>query len=116
MVRVVEQSGLQAVGENAAVAPVGSPATEKETDCDCPDTGVAVMVLVTEEPGVTGGGSPLLEREKLKVALCARVGIRIKHRAVRNRFRIALLPFRATCRTLRVCPSSVSAPNWTTNA
>ena len=116
MVRVVEQVGLQPVGENAAVAPVGSPAAKKETDGDCPDSRVAVMVLVTEEPWVTGGGSPLLEREKSEVALCARVGIRIKHRAVRNRFRIALLPFRATWRALRVCLSSVCAPDWMTKA
>ena len=68
------------------------------------------MVAVTGEPWVTVL-SPSFLREKLKllVALCTRVGIRTKHRAVRNRFRIALLLFRATARA-PTCP--LSANEW----
>src|SRR6266496_6596552 len=116
-VRVVVQVGVHAVGENVALAPAGSPEAEKETDRDFPESRVVVMVLEAVAPCTTDWLPPLA-REKLKPGglLCARVGIRIKHRAVRNRFRIALLPFRATWRALRVCLSSVCAPDWMTKA
>src|SRR5213080_4657166 len=52
-VRVVEQVGVQEMAEKEAVAPLGRPAAEKETDCEVPETRVAVMVFVTEEPRVT---------------------------------------------------------------
>ena len=46
-VRVVAQVGVHAVGENAAVAPVGNPEAEKDTACAVPDTSVALMELET---------------------------------------------------------------------
>ena len=49
-VRVVEQVGEQLVREKAAVAPVGSPEVEKDTDCDVPESKVAVIVLETVAP------------------------------------------------------------------
>ena len=49
-VRVVEQVGEHAVEENAAVAPVGSPAAEKETACVVPETSAALVVLETAAP------------------------------------------------------------------
>ena len=67
-VRAVEQPGEQVMGEKAAVAPVGSPEAEKETDCGVPESSVAVMVLVAEEPCGTFGLSPSLVREKSKGA------------------------------------------------
>ena len=48
------------------VAPDGSPDVEKETLCAVPDTSVAVMALVTDDPGVTDLAPPF-EREKSKV-------------------------------------------------
>ena len=66
-VRPVEHVGEHAVGENAAVAPVGSPEAEKDTDCAVPETSAALMELVTEAPWVTVLLPPLL-REKLKEA------------------------------------------------
>ena len=100
-VRVVVQVGVHAVRENVALAPAGSPEAEKETDRDFPESRVVVMVLEAVAPCTTDRLPPLA-REKLKPGglLCARVGIRIKHRAVRNRFRIALLPFRCLCAKL----------------
>ena len=63
----MEQVGEHAVGEKAGgVASVGSPEAEKETDCGAPESSVAVMVLVAEEPCGTFGLSPSLVREKLK--------------------------------------------------
>ena len=50
IVRVVEQVGEHAVEENDALAPVGSPEAEKDTDCAVPETSVALMVLETEAP------------------------------------------------------------------
>src|SRR5947207_5481875 len=47
-VRVVVQVGVHAVGENVGVTPAGSPEAEKTTDCDVPESKVAVMVLETE--------------------------------------------------------------------
>ena len=84
-----------------ALAPAGSPEAEKTTDCDAPESRVAVMVLEAVAPCTTDRLPPLA-REKLKPGglLCARVGIRIKPKAVRNRFRIALLPFRCLCAKL----------------
>ena len=64
-VRVVEQVGEHAVGENAAVTPEGSPDAEKDTDCAAPETSAALIVLVTEAPWVTDLLPPLV-REKLK--------------------------------------------------
>ena len=49
-VRVVEQVGEHAVGKNGAVAPVGSPAAEKETARAVPETSVALIALETEAP------------------------------------------------------------------
>ena len=48
IVRVVEQVGVQEGAE--AVAPLGRPVAEKVTDCEVPETRVAVMVLEPEEP------------------------------------------------------------------
>src|SRR5213592_4641480 len=53
MVRSVEQVGVHTVGENDAVAPVGSPEAEKATDCAVPDTSAALMELETEAPWFT---------------------------------------------------------------
>ena len=50
MVRVVVQVGVHAVGENVGVTPAGSPEAEKTTDCEEPESRVAVMVLETEAP------------------------------------------------------------------
>src|SRR2546425_575111 len=63
--REVAQVGVHAVGENEAVAPVGSPEVEKETACALPETSVAVMVLMAEAPWVTDWLPPLV-REKSK--------------------------------------------------
>ena len=49
-VSVDEQVGLHEAGENAAVAPVGSPEAEKDTDCAVPETSAAVIVLDTDCP------------------------------------------------------------------
>ena len=65
MFRVVEQVGVHAVGEDDAVAPVGNPEAEKDTDCAAPETSAALIVLVTEAPWVTVLLPPLL-REKSK--------------------------------------------------
>ena len=64
-VRVVEQVGEHAVEENAAVAPVGRPAAEKETDCVVPATRVALVVVKTAAPWATDLLPPLA-REKSK--------------------------------------------------
>ena len=49
-VTVEEQVGLHDAGEKAAVAPVGRPEAEKDTDCAVPETSVAVMVLEADCP------------------------------------------------------------------
>jgi hypothetical protein len=49
-VSVDEHVGLHDPGENAAVAPVGRPEAEKDTDCEVPETSVAVIVLDTDCP------------------------------------------------------------------
>src|SRR5205085_1429208 len=63
--RVVVQVGVHAVGEKVAVAPAGSPEAEKSTDCDVPESRVAVMMLEAVAPCTTDW-SPLLLREKSK--------------------------------------------------
>src|SRR2546422_782589 len=45
--------GVHAVGENDAVTPEGSPDAVKDTDCAVPESSLAVIALVTEEPWVT---------------------------------------------------------------
>jgi hypothetical protein len=64
MVRVEEQLGLQLFGEKEAVAPEGNPETENVTGWVVPETNVALIELVTDEPAVTDL-SPELESEKL---------------------------------------------------
>ena len=49
-VTVEEHAGVHDAGEKAAVAPVGRPEAEKDTDCAVPETNVAVMVLVADCP------------------------------------------------------------------
>ena len=49
-VTVDEHAGLHDPGENAAVAPVGRPEAEKDTDCEVPETRVAVIVLDADCP------------------------------------------------------------------
>jgi hypothetical protein len=65
MVSVEEQLGLQLGEDNEAVAPEGSPDTEKETAWALPETKVAEIELVTEDPAITAL-SPELARVKLK--------------------------------------------------
>jgi len=65
IVRVVEQVGEHAVEENDALAPVGNPEAEKDTDCVVPETSAALMELETEEPWLTDL-LPSFVREKLK--------------------------------------------------
>src|SRR5437773_2528612 len=66
MVRLVEQLGEHAVGENTAVAPVGSPEAEKATAWAVPETSAALRVLETEAPWVTDLLPPFVS-EKSKV-------------------------------------------------
>ena len=49
-VSVEEQVGLHDADEKEAVAPVGRPEAENETDCAVPETRVAVIVLDTDCP------------------------------------------------------------------
>ena len=49
-VNVEEHVGLHDPGEKAAVAPVGRPEAEKDTDCEVPETRVAGIVLDTDRP------------------------------------------------------------------
>ena len=67
IVSVVEQVGLQLVGEKEAVAPVGRPEAVKETEAVVPETSVVIMEFVTELPCVTDLAPPL-ERERSKEA------------------------------------------------
>ena len=64
-VNVEEHVGLHDPGEKEAVAPVGRPEAEKDTDCAVPETSVAVIVLDTDCPSTTVLLPPL-EREKPK--------------------------------------------------
>jgi hypothetical protein len=63
MVNVDEQVGLQLPGENEAVTPAGNPEAENVTDWALPDTNVAVIELVTDDPAITDL-FPVLLREK----------------------------------------------------
>ena len=63
MVNVEEQVGLQLAGNNEAVAPAGNPEAENVTGCALPETNVAVIELVTDDPAVTDL-FPVLLREK----------------------------------------------------
>jgi hypothetical protein len=62
-INVEEQLGLQLASENEAVAPAGNPEAENVTGWALPETNVAVIELVTEEPAVTDL-LPVLLREK----------------------------------------------------
>jgi hypothetical protein len=50
MVRRLEQVGLQVFCEKDALAPEASPDAERETGSGDPETRLAVIVLVAEEP------------------------------------------------------------------
>ena len=63
IVSVEEQLGLQLFGEKEAVAPEGKPEAENVSGCALPETNVALIELVTDEPAVTDL-SPELESEK----------------------------------------------------
>src|SRR6266446_9590875 len=65
IVTVVEQVGEHAVEENDALAPVGNPEAEKDTDCVVPETSAALMELETEAPWLTALLPPFVS-EKLK--------------------------------------------------
>jgi hypothetical protein len=52
-VSVEEQLGLQLFGEKEAVAPEGKPEAENVTGCVLPETNVALIALVTDEPAIT---------------------------------------------------------------
>src|SRR5439155_520583 len=71
-VRVVEHVGVQEGAEKEALAPAGSPEAEKATDRELPETRVAVMVFVTDEPWVTDL-SPPFDSEKSNGAVTVRV-------------------------------------------
>jgi hypothetical protein len=71
IVNVEEQVGLQLGEENEAVAPAGKLEAENVTDCELPDTNVAVIELVVEEPAVTDLLPALLsEKSKGSGAAC----------------------------------------------
>jgi len=73
-VRVVEHVGVQEVLEKEALAPAGSPEAEKVTGCEVPETRVAVMVFVTDEPCVTDLLPPFdSEKSKVEDAFTVRV-------------------------------------------
>jgi hypothetical protein len=68
MVSVEEQLGLQLLGEKEAVAPEGNPEAENVSGCLFPETNVALMALVTEDPA-TIDLFPELASEKSNVWL-----------------------------------------------
>src|SRR5438034_313926 len=74
-VKVVAQVGAQIVGEKAAVAPVGSPAAEKETACAVPETSVAVRVLETDQHCIT-------DSSRRSVGLTAKAAVTVKVKLV----------------------------------
>ena len=76
IVSPLEHVGVHAVGENAAVAPEGSPEAEKATDCAVPETSAALRVLATEEPWLTDLLPPFVS-EKLKEVV-AGLTVRLK--------------------------------------
>ena len=51
-VTVEEHVGLHDPGEKELVAPAGRPEAVKDTDCEAPETRVAVIVFVTDCPAV----------------------------------------------------------------
>jgi hypothetical protein len=53
IVKVVEQVAVQEAGENAGMAPLGSPDRLKLTSSGSPPCSVAVMVVAPEAPAVT---------------------------------------------------------------
>ena len=55
MVSRLEQVGLQVFCEKEALAPVGNPDAEKETGSGDPDTRLAVIALVSDDPWVATG-------------------------------------------------------------
>ena len=63
-----EQAGLQAPCEKEAVAPEGSPETEKEICWLLPESKLALMVFVTEDPALSDL-SPEFVTEKLKAGI-----------------------------------------------
>src|SRR5438034_62347 len=63
------------MAEKEAVAPLGRPAAEKETDCEVPETRVAVMVFVTEEPRVTDLSPPFAREKSNEAAVTVRVKV-----------------------------------------
>src|SRR5205823_1959258 len=75
-VRVVEHVGVHDVLEKEAVVPAGSPVAEKVTACEVPETRVAMMVFVTDEPCVTDL-SPPFASEKSKVEGALTVSVRL---------------------------------------
>jgi hypothetical protein len=62
-VNTEEQLRLQAIGEKDTVAPEGNPAIEKESCRLLPETKLAAIVLVTEEPVFTDSSAPIGKRE-----------------------------------------------------
>ena len=64
----LEQVGLQVFCEKEALAPVGNPDAEKETGSGDPETRLAVIVLVSDDPWVAERLIEL-ESEKLNDAL-----------------------------------------------
>ena len=77
IVKVVEQVGEHAVEENNALAPVGNPEAEKDTDCVVPDTSAALMELETEAPWLTDLLPPFVS-EKLKAEGAPRSFLMVK--------------------------------------
>src|SRR5207249_763536 len=78
-VRVVEHVGVQEGAEKEALAPVGSPEAEKVTGCEVPETRVAVIVFVTDEPRVTDLSPPFdSEKSKVEGALTVRVKLVVR--------------------------------------
>ena len=73
-VSVEEQLRLQLFGEKEAVVPEGNPEAENVTGCVLPETNVALIALVTDEPAVTDL-FPELESEKSNVWSTARLKI-----------------------------------------
>src|SRR5438034_1350813 len=89
-VRVVVQVGVHAVAEKVAVAPAGSPEAEKSTDCDVPESRVAVMVLEAVAPCTTDWSPPLLS-EKSKTgggAVTVKVKVEIGRAPCRERVKV----------------------------
>ena len=69
ILRFVEQVGVHETAEKELVAPEGKPETLKEACWALPDSSVALMELLSEEPAVTDR-SPKLEIAKLYGVNC----------------------------------------------